>query len=95
MVNRFCKVALTEGWSYLILLFVAMPFKYLLGIDILVKIVGWAHGALFVAYMLLLLQIWIKLKWPFMKVFWAGFAALIPFATFILEKQLKKEYPNG
>ncbi|MFN4083001.1 MAG: DUF3817 domain-containing protein [Bacteroidia bacterium] len=92
MIKNFCKVAVTEGWSYLILLFIAMPLKYFLHFDLAVKVIGWAHGVLFIAYMVMLLQIWIKLKWPFLKVFWAGIAAFIPFATFILEKQLKREY---
>lgn len=92
MIKNFCKVAVTEGWSYLLLLFIAMPIKYFFHNEIPVKIIGWAHGVLFMVYMAMLLNIWIKLKWPFNKVFWAGIAAFIPFATFMFEKQLKREY---
>jgi integral membrane protein len=49
-VGRFRIVAFWEGISYLLLLFVAMPLKYGLGIDIAVRIVGMAHGVLFLAY---------------------------------------------
>ena len=39
-----------EGYSYIILLFIAMPLKYLAGIAIAVKIVGMIHGILFIAF---------------------------------------------
>ena len=49
-VGRFRIVAFWEGISYLLLLFVAMPLKYGFGIDVAVRIVGMAHGVLFLAY---------------------------------------------
>ncbi|MBP9187385.1 MAG: DUF3817 domain-containing protein [Bacteroidia bacterium] len=90
-VNRFRIVAVLEGWSYILLLFIAMPLKYGFDLPLFVKYLGWAHGALFVVYILTLLQATINAKWGFGKFVWAGFASLIPFGTFILDKQLKKE----
>jgi integral membrane protein len=84
----FRKIALLEGWSFIILLFVAMPLKYMFDMPIAVKYVGWAHGALFVSYMILLLKCWIELNWKFIFVFTAFISAIIPFATFALEKKL-------
>lgn len=49
-VSRFRIVAFWEGISYLLLLFVAMPLKYGLGIDMAVRTVGMAHGLLFLGY---------------------------------------------
>ncbi|MEL0005162.1 MAG: DUF3817 domain-containing protein, partial [Opitutales bacterium] len=43
-----------EGISYLLLLGIAMPMKYFFGFPMAVKIVGMAHGVLFIAYCLLL-----------------------------------------
>jgi integral membrane protein len=90
-VNKFRIVALLEGWSFLILLFIAMPVKYLLQYPLLVKYTGWVHGALFVAYVLLLISAAIAANWKFKKVAWAFIASLIPFGTFILDKQLSRE----
>lgn len=87
----FRFVALTEGVSYLLLLFVAMPIKYLGGIPGPVKYLGWAHGFLFVLYGFLLLKVWIQYKWPFKKAFIAFLASLVPFGTFVFDKQLKRE----
>ena len=49
-VGRFRIVAFWEGISFLLLLFVAMPLKYGFGIDMAVRIVGMAHGVLFLGY---------------------------------------------
>lgn len=49
-IGRFRIVAFWEGISYLVLLFAAMPLKYGFGIDNAVRVVGMAHGILFLAY---------------------------------------------
>ncbi|MES2688928.1 MAG: DUF3817 domain-containing protein, partial [Bacteroidota bacterium] len=67
-VNNFRKVAVLEGWSFLILLFIAMPVKYILAYPLLVKYVGWAHGALFIAYVLLLVSAAIAAGWKLSKI---------------------------
>ena len=47
-LKQFRLAAYIEGWSFLILLFVAMPLKYLMGFAIATKIVGMTHGGLFI-----------------------------------------------
>ncbi len=89
----FRLVAILEGISYLVLLAVAMPLKYLANKPDAVKYVGWAHGVLFVAFCLLLVKVWIEYKWSFLKTTVAFIASLLPFGTFILDRKLKKEYP--
>ncbi|RYZ80667.1 MAG: DUF3817 domain-containing protein, partial [Proteobacteria bacterium] len=49
-LSIFRKVAVAEGISYLLLLFVAMPLKYFANLHLYVKYTGWAHGLLFVLY---------------------------------------------
>ncbi len=88
----FRLVAVTEGISYLLLLFIAMPFKYFAQIPEPVKYLGWAHGFLFILYCFLLLKVWIQYKWTFKKAFLAFVASLVPFGTFVLDRQLKREY---
>lgn len=90
-LDRFRTIATIEGISYLVLLLIAMPLKYLAGVDEAVKYTGWAHGALFVLFCLLLLQVWVQYKWSFWKVVLAFVSSLIPFGTFFLEKQLARE----
>jgi integral membrane protein len=85
------KVGLLEGISLLVLLFIAMPLKYIWGQPLAVKVVGWVHGALFVLFMLLVLRVYDQRGWPFKKVVLAFVAAFLPFGTFVFDKQLKQE----
>jgi integral membrane protein len=85
------KVGLIEGISLLVLLFIAMPLKYIWGEPGAVKIVGWIHGVLFVSFMLLVLRVYDQQGWPFRKLVLAFLAAFLPFGTFVFDKQLKEE----
>jgi integral membrane protein len=91
VLKNFRIIAFTEGVSYLVLLLVAMPLKYVLHIPEPVKYFGWLHGVLFVIYGILLLQVFIVLKWSFLKTLVAFIVSFIPFGTFWLEGKLKKE----
>jgi integral membrane protein len=88
-LKRFATIAVIEGWSYIVLLFVAMPLKYWLNLPEAVKIVGSLHGFLFVAFCLLLVQVWQNEQWSFGKVVLAFILSLIPFGTFYLDKKIK------
>ncbi len=90
-IGRFRLVAISEGISFIILMFIAMPVKYLAGIPQGVTYVGWAHGLLFVLYILALITVKITLSWSFKKTAIAFVASLLPFGTFVLDKSLKKE----
>ena len=90
-LGRFRLIALAEGISFLLLIFIAMPLKYLAGWPYAVKYVGWAHGLLFVLYCFALLQVWVVQRWSFWKAAWAFLLSFIPFGTFYLDKTLKNE----
>lgn len=90
-LGRFRLIAILEGVSFIVLLFIAMPLKYIYGIPTAVRIVGSLHGALFIAYMFMLLQVKIERKWDLSKTAMAVVASLIPFGTFIYDSKLKKE----
>ena len=79
-----------EGISYLLLLGVAMPMKYYFAMPMAVKIVGMAHGVLFVAYCLLLAPCIKKFAWEFSFGIYLFLATLIPFGTFVTDRKLKK-----
>ena len=80
-------VGLLEGISYLLLLFIAMPLKYYWDTPQPVKIIGMAHGVLFVIYCINLLIVHLKLKWTMGVTFGAFIASLVPFGTFYADKK--------
>ena len=56
-------VGFMEGISFLLLLFIAMPLKYIWDNPILVKYVGMGHGILFIVFLAVLFVVCEKQKW--------------------------------
>jgi integral membrane protein len=83
-------IGISEGISFLVLLTIAMPLKYYFGLPMAVKVVGWAHGALFIAYIGIVLVSIRAMGWNFFNVLVALGASLIPLGTFFLDKSWKK-----
>ena len=53
-MSKFFKIVATlEGISLLLLLFVAMPLKYIFDLPEFVRVIGMAHGLLFIGYIIL------------------------------------------
>jgi len=88
-VKKFGLINTVEGYSYLLLLFVAMPMKYLMGIAIATKIVGMIHGILFIGFIFLLIEAWQSAKWSMKETVIFFIASLIPFGTFFTKKRIK------
>ncbi len=87
----FRKIAIAEGISFLILLLIAMPLKYFADTPIAVSVAGGLHGILFIAFIVLayLVKEGNKKNW-----LWMGksfLASILPFGTFIMDKEWKKE----
>ncbi|MES2566098.1 MAG: DUF3817 domain-containing protein [Bacteroidota bacterium] len=82
----FLLVGKIEGYSYLLLLFIAMPLKYFYNTPEYVRPLGSIHGALFVAFMILLALMFFKVKLSFKNSVIAFLLSLIPFGTFFLKR---------
>lgn len=91
----FRKIAFAEGISFLVLLFIAMPLKYLAHIPLAVTICGSLHGVLFVAFVILTREVKSEYKKDFNWLLRAGLASIIPFGTFYMDKYWKKEEAEG
>lgn len=90
LFNSFKLVALLEGISYILLLFVAVPVKYLANDPQYVKLLGMTHGLLFVAYILLAVLLGSKLKWDGKTLLIVLIASVIPFGTFYIDRTYLK-----
>jgi len=87
MIKLFRGISLLEGLSLLALLFVAMPLKYIWGNPEYVRLVGMAHGLLFVAYILFAIMTKFELNWKIKTLFIVFAASVIPFGTFYVDKK--------
>lgn len=92
-MGLFRTVAFWEGISFLILLLIAMPLKYVWGYPLAVRIVGSVHGLLFVAYLATLLPLFGALGGK--RVVIALIASLVPCGTFWLESKLRTPEWSG
>lgn len=81
-----------EGWSYIALLFVAMPLKYFADLPIAVKVTGMVHGVLFILFMYTIFQAVQQANFPIKKALLVFIASIIPFGTFFLDQIVLKEY---
>ena len=91
LLHRFRMIGIAEGISFLVLLLIAMPLKYFFNFPEAVKVVGWAHGALFVAFIYFAFEVMGSLKKSFFWLLKAFVAAFIPLGTFIFDRELKKQ----
>ncbi|NQY22950.1 MAG: DUF3817 domain-containing protein [Campylobacteraceae bacterium] len=89
-INRFRLISYIEGISYLILLFIAMPIKYILDNPYFVKIVGMSHGVLFIIFVIFLLETMRKNSWTLRFALETFVLSLIPFGSFLIEKRIKE-----
>ena len=87
-IGNFRIIGFIEGISYLVLLFIAMPMKYMMGIAIATKIVGMAHGVLFIIFIALLMMAAQKHNFSMKDSAIFFIASLIPFGTFVTDKRL-------
>ena len=90
LLTLFRIVAFLEGLSYILLLFIGVPLKYI-GNDVtLVKMLGMPHGFLFMAYVAFVIVLRFDNPWFKKNFILITLASIIPFGTFIVEHKLRK-----
>ena len=85
-LQKFRWINKIEGYSFLILLFIAMPLKYLAGMPMANKIVGMSHGLLFMLFIYRLIEATTATPLTKKEASLFFIASLIPFGSFYTEK---------
>jgi integral membrane protein len=93
--HLFRKIAMIEGISYLVLLFIAMPLKYAADMPMAVRIVGGIHGGLFIAFMIWMYLVYDQYNRDIKWMAKAFVSSIIPFGTFYMDKEWKSEELNA
>ena len=91
MTSFFKIVSFLEGVSYILLLLIAVPIKYIGGNEFWVKILGMPHGILFILYIIMACIIKKDQKWSNKEFLIILIASLIPFGTFYVNNKLLKK----
>ena len=88
-VGRLRLIGYLEGISLLLLIFVAVPLKYIKDDPGFVKMLGPVHGALFLLFLFNALSVGVEQRWKFSETTWKVIlACFIPFGTFYIDKKI-------
>ncbi|MER5179912.1 DUF3817 domain-containing protein [Streptomyces sp. NPDC002896] len=93
VLTRYRVMAYVTG-VLLVLLTLGCIGKYGLGMDgaaDFTKVVGIAHGWLYVVYLVFAFDLGSKAKWPVGKQLWVLLAGTIPTAAFFVERKISRE----
>lgn len=82
-------ISRAEGVSFLVLLGIAMPLKYLAGMPEVVRVSGAVHGGLFLLFVVALARVALEERWPRGRVASWFVASLVPVALFFKERELR------
>ncbi|TSJ47929.1 DUF3817 domain-containing protein [Fluviicola chungangensis] len=88
-VDRLRLIGFLEGISLLVLLFIALPLKYSLGIPEFSKVIGTIHGALFLLFIFNTLSVGVEYQWKFKETTWKVLlACIVPLGTFYIDRKI-------
>ncbi len=88
MIRVFRWVGYFEAMSFLVLLLIAMPLKYMYGMPEGVRITGALHGGLFLLYVFLAMYLGNRDNWSLKTLLMAWLAAFLPCGTIYFDKKL-------
>ncbi|QNJ98715.1 DUF3817 domain-containing protein [Constantimarinum furrinae] len=84
-VKTFKLISTLEAISFLVLLGIAMPLKYIWGLPQMVQVVGMGHGVLFIMYVIGAVIMYKKLNWSLLTLMIAILCSVLPFGPFYVE----------
>jgi integral membrane protein len=93
-LSRFRFMAYVVGVG-LLLLVVAMLFKYVGNEPTMVKVVGPVHGFLYAIYLVLAVDLAIKARWSIKGTLLVLIAGTIPFLSFVAERKVTERVREG
>lgn len=88
-LDKFRRINTIEGYSFLVLIFIAMPLKYFFGFPIATKIVGMIHGGLFIWFVYQLIESKGEVPFSIKETIKFFILSLIPFGSFYTSRLCK------
>lgn len=93
--DRLRFIGYVESISFVALLFVAMPLKYLYGQPKAVSVVGMVHGLLFMLYLFAAAQAGAQYGWGIINTILCILSSFLPFGPLAMEKRLAEFVPEA
>ena len=89
-MGLFRIVAFLEGFSWITLLFFAVPMKYIWNVELYAQKIGMAHGALFIVYIVLAFFLQLKINWSRNHLLIILIGSIVPFGFLYVDKKCLK-----
>jgi len=84
-------LAILEGLTLLILVFVAVPLRHIFDYSAVSQLVGPIHGILFLLFVVNTLSVGMEKGWKFSQTTWKVLlACFVPFGTFYIDRRILK-----
>lgn len=84
-------ISFLEGVSFIVLLGIAMPLKYMFDKPFLVPYAGMAHGVLFIVFIVALVIVCHRQKWGIGTLLFGIVASVLPLMPFVFERYIAKK----
>lgn len=92
---RYRVIAYITGVLINILYFVGIPLQVFADSDGVVHVVGTLHGGFFILYVITILDLAYRCRWPFFRMIAVMLAGLVPVMTFVAEHQVAVHVRDG
>ncbi len=89
-IQKLIKISIVEGISLILLLFVAVPLKYIWGYKIATIIMGSIHGVLWLTFLYVLNEARKKNNFDKKLVIELIILSVVPFGFILIERKLKR-----
>ncbi|MBW5249107.1 DUF3817 domain-containing protein [Streptomyces poriferorum] len=94
-LHRLRLISIPEALSFPALILFGSVLSRVSDIDFLMMPLGMLHGVLFVIYVVALLDVWAKTKWPLKRVAFFFLLCVLPFGGLYGDKVLKRYEADG
>ena len=92
---RYRVIAYVTGVLINLLYFVGIPLQVFADSDGVVHVVGALHGGFFIVYLITILDLAFRCRWPFLRMIGVMLAGLLPVMTFVAEHQVVIHVRDG
>ncbi|WKN42862.1 DUF3817 domain-containing protein [Tunicatimonas pelagia] len=90
-IGRLRLLAILEGLTLLILVFIAVPLRRIFDYPMVSQVVGPIHGVLFLLFVFNTLSVGVEQGWKFSQTTWKVLlACFVPFGTFYIDRRILK-----
>lgn len=89
-IGRLRVLSLIEGLSLVLLVFLAVPMKYMFDSPMMVRVIGMTHGVLFLGLGFMTIMVGVEQGWKFKRMATIMLASVIPFGCFYVENKVFK-----